>query len=89
MLHGRTGKPWRKHFYRRLAWSKIWHFCRDCHYWPTEHFIERAGRPAREEHCYFCWLKEKWSKCDRTMPTAKEEEWASTDRRISIEDKRD
>ena len=58
--------------YRRLSWSKVWHFCRDCHYWPPEHFIESKVPPDPDDLCRICELKEDWDKCEREPTTAKE-----------------
>lgn len=55
--------------YRRLVWSKIWHFCRDCHYWPAEHYVEATIPPDPEGLCRICELKETWDKCDRGSET--------------------
>ena len=52
-----------KSAYRRLAWSRIWHFCRDCHYWPTEHYVETTIPPDPAGLCRICKLKEDWNKC--------------------------
>ena len=54
-----------KQFYRRLVWSNIWHFCRDCRLWPTEHYVERPKEPDNRRLCGICQLKDRWARCDR------------------------
>ena len=57
------------HIYRRLSWSKIWHFCRDCLYWPPEHFIESAVPSNPDDLCRIRELKHDRDKCDRVVRT--------------------
>ena len=64
-----------KNFYRRLLWSYIWHFCRDCHYWPTEYVVEQTSVPGPEDLCYSWRLKQNWNTCDRALMAYRPTAW--------------
>ena len=53
--------------YRRLMWSTIWHFCRDCHYWPTDLYIERTEDPDTGRPCQIRQPKEDHRKCEEAQ----------------------
>ena len=45
--------------YRRRSGHDTWHFCRNCHLWPTVDYIERTQLtpPTTGELCNHCRAK--------------------------------
>lgn len=40
--------------YRRRKGSRIWHFCRNCPYWPVTDYEEWLGGPPHGHECEKC-----------------------------------
>lgn len=49
--------------YRRKKDSDTWHFCTNCHLWPTTDYVEHEGKPPSGELCDECKAKESASNC--------------------------
>jgi len=48
--------------FRRRTTSDTWHWCRNCHLWPTSGYVMRKTRPSGDL-CNHCKGKEKNDAC--------------------------
>lgn len=51
-----------KKYRRRKTGSDTWHFCTNCHLWPTSNYEETTIRPSHDL-CNHCRAKEDNNNC--------------------------
>ena len=49
--------------YRKKKNSDTWHWCRNCHLWPTSDYDEQHTKPTSGELCNHCISKDKAGMC--------------------------
>ena len=49
--------------YRRRKGSDAWHWCTNCHLWPTSNYVEQTLKPSTGELCNHCRAKQKAGDC--------------------------
>ncbi len=49
--------------YRRRKDSDTWHWCKNCHLWPTSNYETRLSKPTTGELCDHCLAKKKANNC--------------------------
>jgi hypothetical protein len=49
---------------KRKGTFDTWHFCKNCHLWPTSNYETRTTKPTgRNELCDHCLNKDKAANC--------------------------
>lgn len=52
--------------YRRKKNWDLWHWCRNCSYWPTADYVEQQEKPSSGQLCDECRAKEKAGTCRKS-----------------------
>lgn len=50
---------------KRKHGSDSWHYCKNCHLWPTSDYISRQTKPTDGELCDHCRGKERNNNCSK------------------------
>lgn len=58
--------------YRRLFWSRVWHYCTNCSHWPMFSFFARVRytRPTYGTLCDECQSKDSRNICTPVYSSA-------------------
>lgn len=48
---------------KRKTGSDTWHFCKNCHLWPTSNYEARYTKPSDGELCNHCRSKDREKNC--------------------------